>query len=100
MQLTDIPVVAFAPLCSRHPDAAERLSSRRTRLFEMSNLSHMLRGMGKLEPHPLAVPAGRKTASLDHRDLVRHLRMRGIVGDHVNAGLWDDFTRPVFLRHD
>jgi hypothetical protein len=57
------------------------------RLFEMIDLADMPGGMRELEPDALAVPAGRKAPALDHRHPVRHVRMRGIVSDRVNAGL-------------
>jgi hypothetical protein len=46
-----------------------------------------------------AMPAGWKAPALDHGHLVRHVRMRGIVGDCVDAGLRDNLARPEFLRH-
>ena len=69
------------------------------RLFEMINLADMPSGMGELEPDALAMPAGRKAPALDHRHLVRHVGMRGIVGDRVDAGLRHDLAGLLFLRH-
>ena len=51
------------------------------RLLEMIDLADMPGRMGELEADALAMPAGRKPAALDHRDLVRHVRMRRIVGN-------------------
>src|SRR5260370_25546594 len=69
------------------------------RLLEMVDLADMLRRMGELEADPLAMPAGRKPAALDHRDLVRHVGMRGIMRNRVDAGLRDDLSGLEFLRH-
>src|SRR2546428_12573387 len=69
------------------------------RLFEMIDLADMLGGMGELEADAFAMPAGRKTLALDHRDLVRHVGMRPIVGDGVDAGLRHDLAGLEFLRH-
>src|SRR5690242_12273852 len=60
----------------------------------------MLRRMPELEADALAMPAGRKAPALYHRHLVRHVGVRRIVGDGVDAGLRHDLARPVFLRHD
>jgi hypothetical protein len=65
----------------------------------MINLADMPGGMGELEPDALAMPAGRKAPALDHRHLVRHVGMRGIVGDRVDAGLRHDLAGLLFLRH-
>jgi len=65
----------------------------------MINLADMPSGMGELEPDALAMPAGRKAPALDHRHLVRHVGMRGIVGDRVDAGLRHDLAGLLFLRH-
>jgi hypothetical protein len=56
------------------------------RLFEMVDLADMLARMGELEADALAMPAGWKAPALDHRDLVRHVGMRRIVGNRVDAG--------------
>src|SRR5258706_16291978 len=69
------------------------------RLFEMIGLADMLRRMGELEADALAMPAGRETPALDHRDLVRHVGMREIMRNRVDAGLRDDFSGLEFLRH-
>ena len=55
----------------------------------------MLRRVGKLKADALAMPAGRKTPALDHRHLVRHVGMRRIVSDGVDAGLRNNLARPV-----
>jgi hypothetical protein len=65
----------------------------------MIDLADMPGRMGELEADALAMPAGRKAPALDHRDLVRHVGMRGIVGNCLHAGLRDDLARPEFLRH-
>jgi hypothetical protein len=65
----------------------------------MIDLADMPGRMGELEADALAMPAGRKAPALDHRDLVRHVGMRGIVGNCLDAGLRDDLARPEFLRH-
>ena len=54
-------------------------------LLEMVDLPDMPGRMGELEADAFAMPAGRKPAALDHRDLVRHVGMRRIVGDGVDA---------------
>ena len=69
------------------------------RLLEVIDLADMPGGMGELETDALAMPAGRKAAALDHGDLVRHVGMRRVVGDRVDAGLRHDFARLEFLRH-
>src|SRR2546423_2248317 len=69
------------------------------RLFEMVDLSDMPGGMGALEADALAMAAGRKAPGLDHRNLVRHVGMRRIVGDGVDAGLRHDLSGLEFLRH-
>jgi hypothetical protein len=56
------------------------LLRRRMRLFEMIDLADMLCSMSELEPDPLAMPAGWKAPALDHRHLVRHVGMGGIMG--------------------
>src|SRR5262245_36228994 len=60
----------------------------------------MLRRMAELEADALAMPAGRKSPALDHRHLVRHVGVRRIMGDRVDAGLRHYFSRPVLLRHN
>src|SRR5690242_7220289 len=75
------------------------LLRRRMRLFEMIDLADMPGRMRELEPDAFAMTAGRKAPALDHRHLVRHVRMRGIVGDRVDAGLRHDLARLEFLRH-
>src|SRR5580693_3903698 len=69
------------------------------RLFEVVDLADMLRRVGELKADALAMPAGRKAAAVDHRDLVRHVGMRGIMRNGVDAGLRDDLAQPEFLRH-
>jgi hypothetical protein len=39
-----------------------------------------------------AMPAGRKTPALDHGDLMGDVRMQGIVGDRIDAGLRHDLA--------
>jgi hypothetical protein len=68
-------------------------------LFEMIDLADMFRGMGELEPHALAMPAGRKAPALDHRHLVRHVGMQRIVRDFINAGLRHNLAGLELLRH-
>ena len=82
----------------RHAGSGNRLLRRRMRLLEMVDLADMLRRMGELEADALAMPAGRKPAALDHRDLVRHVGMRGIMRNRVDAGLRDDLAGSEFLR--
>jgi hypothetical protein len=43
------------------------------------------------------MPTGRKAAALDDRHLMRHVGVRRIVGNRVDAGLRHNLTRPVFL---
>jgi hypothetical protein len=45
----------------------------------MVDLSDMLGRMGELEADALAMPAGWKPPTFDHRDLVRHVGMERIV---------------------
>ena len=54
------------------------------------------RRMVELEVDLLAMLAGRKAPALDHGHLVRHVGMRGIVGNHIDAGLRHDLARSVF----
>jgi exodeoxyribonuclease III len=68
-------------------------------LFEMVDFADMFGGMGELESYALAVPAGWKAPALDHGHLVRHVGVRGIVGDCVDSGLRHDIAGPEFLRH-
>jgi hypothetical protein len=69
------------------------------RLLEMVDLADMLRRTGEFEADAFSMPAGRKAAAFDHRDLVRHVGVLRIVGDSVDAGLRHDLARPVFPRH-
>src|SRR5437899_6884988 len=69
------------------------------RLFEMIDLADMPGRMGEREAYPLAMAAGRKAAALDYRDLVRHVGIRRVVGNRVNAGLRHDLPGLEFLRH-
>ena len=69
------------------------------RLLEVIDLTDMLGRMAELRADALAMPAGRKAPALDHRHLVRHVGMRGIVGDRVDAGLRHDLAGLLFLRH-
>ena len=69
------------------------------RLLEVIDLADMPGRMGELEADALAMRAGRKPAALDHRDFVRHVGMRGIVGNCLDAGLRDDLAWSEFLRH-
>ena len=62
------------------------------RLLEMIDFADMLGGMGELEADALAMAARRKAAALDHGDLVRHVGMRRIMCDRVDAGLRDDLA--------
>src|SRR5690349_5025711 len=55
------------------------------RLLEMIDLADMPGGVRELEPDALAMPAGRKAPALDHRHFVRHVRMRGIMGNRVRC---------------
>jgi hypothetical protein len=84
---------------ARHGTGKERLSGSGMRLLELVDLADVPGGMSKLEADALAMPAGRKTPALDRRYLVRHVRMHGIVGNRVDAGLRHDLARPEFLRH-
>ena len=47
--------------------------------------------MGELKA-ALAMTPSRKAPALDHGKLVRHVRMRGLVGDDVDAGLREDLA--------
>jgi hypothetical protein len=73
-----------------------RLLRRRVRFLGVINFADMLHRMRELETDALPMPAGRKAPA--HGDLVRHVGMRRVAGDSVDAGLRDDFARPVFLR--
>jgi hypothetical protein len=55
--------------------------------------------MSKLEADAAAMPAGRKAATFDHRRLVRHVGMRRIMCDRIDAGLRHDLARLEFLCH-
>jgi hypothetical protein len=57
------------------------------RLFEMIDLADMPGGCASSNLTPLQCPSGRKAPALDHRHLMRHVRMHGIVSDRVDAGL-------------
>jgi hypothetical protein len=57
-------VGAPARYAARHENGI-RLSGRGMRLFEMVDLADMLRRMGELEGHSLAMAAGRKAATSD-----------------------------------
>src|SRR5437016_3150648 len=83
----------------RHAGGRKKLLRRRMRLLEMVDLADMLRCMGELKADALAMSAGRKAPALDHRDLVRHVGMRGIMRNRVDAGLRDDLSGLEFLRH-
>jgi hypothetical protein len=56
--------------------------------------------MSELKPDALAMPAGWKAPALNGGYLMRHVGVRGIVSDRVDAGLRHDLARPVFMRHD
>ena len=45
------------------------------------------------------MPAGRKAATFDNRDLMRHVGVHRISRDLVDAGLRYDLAGLVFLRH-
>jgi hypothetical protein len=75
-----------ARYAARHKSGI-RLSGRRMRLLEMVDLADMLRRMGELEGYSLAMPAGRKAAASDNRDLMRHVGVHRIVRDFIDAGL-------------
>ena len=79
--------------------AGSELQNLRMRLFERLDLADMPGGVGELEADALAMPAGRKAAALDHRDFVRHVGMRRIVCNRVDAGLRDDLAGFEFLCH-
>src|SRR4051794_15520482 len=55
--------------------------------------------MSEDEADPLAMPTGREATAFDNRDLVRHVRVLGIVGDAVNTALRDDLPRFELLVH-
>src|SRR5271165_1527106 len=67
------------------PAAGIGLRRRRMRLLEIVDLADMLRRTGELETDDLAMPAGPKLATLDHRDLMRHVGVRRIMRDRVDA---------------
>jgi len=69
------------------------------RLIEMIDLADMLGCMGELEADALAMPAGGKAPALDHGDLMRHVGVRRIVRNRIDAGLRHDLAWLVFLRH-
>jgi hypothetical protein len=75
-----------------------RLLRRRVRFLGVINFADILHRMRELETDALPMPAGRKAPAVDHGDLVRHVGMCRVAGDSVDAGLRDDFARPVFLR--
>jgi hypothetical protein len=62
-------VDAPARYAVRH-ESGIRLSGRGMRLLEMVDLRDMLGRMGELEGYSLAMPAGRKAATSDNRDLM------------------------------
>ncbi|MBV8737743.1 MAG: hypothetical protein JO007_10890 [Alphaproteobacteria bacterium] len=74
-----------ARYAARHRGGIEGLPGRRMRLLEVIDFADMLGRMGELEADALAVPAGRKPAPFDDRHFVRHVGMRGIVGDGVDG---------------
>jgi hypothetical protein len=89
-----------ARYAARHRGAVEKLSCRRRmRLLEVIDFADMLSRMGELEADAFAMPAGRKAPAFDNRHFVRHVGMRGIVPDRVDAGLRHDFAGLVFLHH-
>jgi hypothetical protein len=63
----------------------QRLRNRRLSLSEMLDFGDVSGGVGELEAHTFAKPAGQKAAALDHRHLVRHVGVGWIVGDSVDA---------------
>ena len=66
------------------------------RLLEMIDLADMPGGMGKFKGDARAMPASRKvTTALDDGDLMRHVRVHGIVGDSIDAGSRHDLARLV-----
>ena len=67
------------------------------RLLEVIDLPDVPGRVRELEGDAPAMPAGREAPALDHRHLVRHVGMRRIMSDGVDAGLLHDLTRPVFL---
>src|ERR1700758_861225 len=83
----------------RHAGRGKGLAGRRMRLLEVIDFADMPRGMSQLESDALAMPAGREAPAFDHGDLMRHVGVRRIMGDGVDAGLRHDFTRFVLLRH-
>jgi hypothetical protein len=74
----------------RHAGGRKKLLRRSKRILEMVDLADMLRRMGEFEADALAMAAGRETPALDHRDLVRHVGVRRIMRNRVDAGLRDD----------
>jgi hypothetical protein len=66
------------------------------RLLEVIDLADMLGCMRELEADALAMTAGRKAPAFDEGDLVRHVSVRRIMGDRVDAGLRDDLARPDY----
>ena len=65
-------------------------------LLKVVDLTDMLGCMGELERDALAMPARRKPPALDYRHLVRHVGVRRIVREGVDAGLRHDLARPVY----
>jgi hypothetical protein len=65
----------------------------------MLDFRDVLGRVGELEADPFAKSARREAPALNDGHFMRHLSVQRIVRDHVNAGLWDDIARPVFLRH-
>jgi hypothetical protein len=65
-------VGAPARYAGRH-ESRIRLSGRRMLFLEMVDLADMLRRMGELEGYSLAMPAGRKAATSDNRDLMQYV---------------------------
>jgi hypothetical protein len=60
------------------------------------DLADMLRRMRELEADAVAMPGSRKAPALDDRHVVRHVGVRRIVGNRVDAGLRDDLARPDY----
>ena len=56
-------------------------------LVEMIDFADMLGRMGELEAYALAMPAGRETPAFDHGYFMRHVGVRRIVRNSVDAGL-------------
>src|SRR5437764_14436896 len=46
-----------------------------------------------------AMPARREPAALDHRDLVGHVLVDGVMRDSIHAALRHDLAGVKFLRH-